>query len=66
MDHHNSEIYYRLQSYIIPRSVPRSEGNAMLGKESYGIRLRSIHQIQPIYVKTHCLHKQIMCDRIVV
>ena len=39
MDHHNSEIYYRLQSYIIPRSVPRSERNAMLGKWSYGIRL---------------------------
>ena len=32
MDHHKSEIEYRLQSYLIPRSVTRSERNTMLDK----------------------------------
>ena len=29
-------------------------------------KINNIHHVLPIYVKTHCLHKQIMSDRIVI
>ena len=55
MDHHNSEIYYRLQSYIIPLAVHRSERNAMLGKWSYGIRL-TIYIKYSLYMLKHTVY----------